>query len=99
MTIEPYFMVPQCYNLAIPANYESNPDIMNTQHANPADEVMCSCSGTKREHIRKLFEQGLDIDAISRNTGAISGCGGCEWDIAGFLEALAQQKKEKGQGG
>jgi len=72
---------------------------MNSQHANTADEVMCNCSGTKRNHIQKLFEQGLDIDAISRNTGAISGCGGCEWDIAEFLEELAQKEKVKEQGG
>jgi len=34
------------------------------------------------------------MDAISRYTGAISGCGGCEWDIAQFLNDLAEQKNE-----
>lgn len=53
---------------------------------------MCHCSGTKRDNIQKLFEQGMDVQAISRWTGALSGCGGCEWDIADFLKALAEQK-------
>ena len=67
---------------------------MNTKSANPADEVMCPCSGTKRGNIQSLFEQGLDMDAISRWTGAISGCGGCEWDIAQFLNDLAEQQNK-----
>lgn len=66
---------------------------MNTKNANPQDEVMCPCSGTRRGNIQKLFEQGMDMDAISRWTGAISGCGGCEWDIAEFLKCLGEQKK------
>lgn len=59
----------------------------------PADAVMCHCSGTKRGNIQSLFEQGLDMEAISRWTGALSGCGGCEWDIAQFLKELAEQQK------
>lgn len=58
---------------------------------NPEDGVMCHCSGTKRDNIQKLFEQGMDMQAISRWTGALSGCGGCEWDIAEFLKELAEQ--------
>ncbi|HNU66111.1 MAG: (2Fe-2S)-binding protein [Methylotenera sp.] len=54
-----------------------------------SDEIMCPCSGTTRGKIQKLFEDGLDIDAISRRTGAISGCAGCEWDIAQFVKELA----------
>lgn len=65
---------------------------MNTKNANPADEIMCECSGTTREKIQNLFEQGMDIDAISSWTGAISGCGGCEWDIAQFLNDLTAQQ-------
>jgi len=53
---------------------------------------MCSCSGTKRGFIKSLFEQGKDIQAISRWTGALSGCGGCEWDIADYLKELAAQR-------
>ncbi len=66
---------------------------MDTKNAGPADEVMCHCSGTKRGNIQSLFEQGLDMHAISRWTGALSGCGGCEWDIAQFLKDLAEQQK------
>lgn len=60
-----------------------------------ADEVMCFCSGITRGEIQHLFEQGLDQDAISRRTGALSGCAGCEWDVAVFLKQLAEQQKEK----
>jgi NAD(P)H-nitrite reductase large subunit len=66
---------------------------MNQENANPQDEIMCPCSGTKRSNIQNLFEQGMDMDAISRWTGAVSGCGGCEWDIAEFLKELGEKKK------
>jgi NAD(P)H-nitrite reductase large subunit len=64
---------------------------MNSETPNPEDEVLCHCSGTKRGYIQNLHQQGMDIAAISRWTGALSGCGGCEWDIADFLKELAQQ--------
>lgn len=63
------------------------------QSSPPADPVMCHCSGTKRGNIQTLFEQGMDVDTISRWTGALSGCGGCEWDIAAFLKELAERKR------
>ncbi len=66
---------------------------MYMNDAEPADEVMCHCSGTRRNNIQKLFEQGMDINAISRWTGALSGCGGCEWDIAQFLKDITELKK------
>lgn len=66
---------------------------MSTKISNPKDEVMCPCSGTRRSNIQSLFEQGMDMDAISRWTGAVSGCGGCEWDIAEFLKELGENKK------
>jgi len=65
---------------------------MDTKNTNPTDCVMCHCSGTKRDNIQNLFEQGMDMPAISRWTGALSGCGGCEWDIAQLLKELAEQK-------
>ena len=61
---------------------------MNTKSADAPDEVICSCSGTTRAEIHTLFIQGMDMEAISRRTGAISGCGGCEWDIAECLANL-----------
>lgn len=55
------------------------------------DEVICDCSGTTRAKIESLFEQGIvDIDTISRKTGAVSGCGSCEWDIEALLDELVQ---------
>lgn len=60
----------------------------------PNDPVLCACSGTKRSLIERLHHQGMDIDAISRQTGALSGCGGCEWDISGLLIELAKQDSE-----
>lgn len=65
---------------------------MNTTNSKPEDEVICPCSGTTRSQIQNLFEQGMDLDAISRWTGAVSGCGGCEWDITELLQQLSEQK-------
>lgn len=57
-----------------------------------ADKIMCSCSGTTYGKIFDLVAQGMDIDAISQWTGAKTGCGGCEWDIEVFVNALIEQK-------
>ena len=65
---------------------------MSTEKDAAADEVMCSCSGTTRGQIYNLFMQGKDVDAISRWTGAKTGCGGCEWDIEDYLKSLAESK-------
>lgn len=67
---------------------------MSSAEDDLSDEIMCPCSGTTRGSIQKLFEDGLDIDAISRRTGAISGCAGCEWDIALFLKELATLREK-----
>jgi len=69
---------------------------MNMKNANSADEIICHCSGTKRSDIQSLFEQEMDMEAISRWTGAVSGCGGCEWDIAQLLKDLAERKVSQG---
>ena len=61
---------------------------MNILDPGLADEIICPCSGTTRRNIVELHAQGKDLDAISRWTGAVSGCGGCEWDIAEMLKAL-----------
>ena len=55
---------------------------------NIEDEILCTCSGTTRGEIINLFFDGLDLDAISRKTGALSGCAGCEWDIGQLLIQL-----------
>jgi bacterioferritin-associated ferredoxin len=50
------------------------------------------CSGTTRGYIEKLVQQGLDVDAISQRSGALTGCGGCEWDVVELVKALRTQK-------
>jgi NAD(P)H-nitrite reductase large subunit len=59
---------------------------------NSPDEILCTCSGTTRGEIEKLFNEGLNLDAISRRTGTLSGCSGCEWDVSEFLRILAEKK-------
>lgn len=46
------------------------------------DDILCYCSGTTRQQIQKLLNQGIkDPERISRITGAVSGCGGCEFEF------------------
>ena len=63
-----------------------------TNQLQPADEIICQCSGTTRGYIEKLVQQGLDVDAISQRSGALTGCGGCEWDVAELVKALSAHK-------
>ena len=62
----------------------------STQAEDLADQVMCTCSGTTRGKIYDLFMQGKDLEAISQYSGALSGYGGCEWDIGEFVKALTE---------
>ena len=61
---------------------------------NPADEIMCTCSGTTRGKIYDLVQQGKDFEAISQWTGVNTGCSGCEWDISEFVKALIEQNQQ-----
>ena len=54
---------------------------------------MCECTGTTRGKIFDLVAQGLDFDAISSKAGVNTGCGGCEWEVESFIEALEEGKK------
>lgn len=65
--------------------------MMTATNDDVTDEIMCSCSGTTRGMIYDLVMQGKDLEAISRYSGALSGCGGCEWDIGVFVRALTEQ--------
>ena len=61
----------------------------NNNASDRTDEVICDCSGTTRGKIISLVEQGIvDTDTISRKTGALSGCGSCEYDIENLLDEL-----------
>jgi len=45
-------------------------------------DIICSCSGTTKAQIQALILDGVvDLERISRITGALSGCGGCEFDL------------------
>lgn len=58
---------------------------------NDPREVLCSCSGTTRGLIIELVRQGKDLDGISRYSGALSGCAGCEWEITELVASLQSQ--------
>lgn len=62
----------------------------NAPKDDPTDEIMCSCSGTRRSLIESLLKEGKDLDAISRYTGALTGCGGCEWEIEQFIQRFTE---------
>ncbi|MGR9072801.1 MAG: (2Fe-2S)-binding protein [Gammaproteobacteria bacterium] len=48
--------------------------------------VVCTCSGTTRDQLIKLIDDGVDnLDRLSRITGALSGCGACDTEILGLL--------------
>ena len=50
------------------------------------ESIICHCSRTTKEKIMALIEGGFStLDDISRNTGACSGCGGCEDSILDLL--------------
>lgn len=55
-------------------------------------EIICDCTGTTREKIKSLHQQGYDFDGISRKTGVNTGCGGCEWEIESYLETLQEDQ-------
>lgn len=64
----------------------------NTPTNDETDEIVCDCSGTSRGKIMQLVEQGIvDTDTISRKTGAMSGCGSCDYIIETLLEELLQK--------
>ncbi len=66
-----------------------------TTDANQDDDILCDCSGTKRSDIKRMFNDGMDVDKMSSKTGIISGCGGCEWDIEDYIELLEAAKDRK----
>ena len=57
--------------------------------------VICGCSGTTVGQIQTLISEGVvDMDRISRITGAASGCGGCEFDLQELLDSQKQSAME-----
>ena len=66
---------------------------MTTSTPDAQDDVICPCSGTRRSKVRALFLQGMDAQGISAMTGALTGCGGCEWDIEEYLKELTAERE------
>ena len=64
---------------------------MSNSKNNPDDEILCFCSGVKRGKIRELYRQGFELQGIAEMTGAMTGCGGCEWEIEYFLKELERE--------
>jgi len=63
---------------------------MVSKDIDPDDEIICECTGTKRSDIERMYFEGLDLEAISRKTGVLTGCAGCEWEIESYLKALSE---------
>jgi bacterioferritin-associated ferredoxin len=59
------------------------------------EDIICRCSGTTQEQIRRYVEKGVaDLDGISRASGACSGCGGCESDLLTLIAELEKSRAE-----
>jgi len=59
---------------------------MNDSYTDRKKDIICGCSGTTTEQIKRLVDNGVDdLDRISRATGACSGCGACDTDILALL--------------
>jgi bacterioferritin-associated ferredoxin len=60
---------------------------MSERGLNDESEVICNCSGTTLGQVMRLLNDGVDdLERISRITGAMSGCGGCEFDMQALLQ-------------
>jgi bacterioferritin-associated ferredoxin len=61
---------------------------MNNAHPEPdrKKDTVCRCSGTTTMQIKRFVEQGIvDLESISRASGACSGCGACDSDILALI--------------
>jgi nitrite reductase (NADH) large subunit len=59
---------------------------MNHAYPDRKAERICACSGTTVGQIKRLIDKGIvDLEDISRATGACSGCGACDTDIRALL--------------
>jgi NAD(P)H-nitrite reductase large subunit len=59
---------------------------MNNTYPDSKEDRICACSGTTIGQIKRLIDKGIvDMEAISRATGACSGCGACDTDILALL--------------
>jgi len=50
------------------------------------EDIICSCTGTTKEKVKQLIDNGADMDKISSATGAGTGCGSCDVLILELLD-------------
>ncbi len=53
-------------------------------------EVICDCTGTTKEKVLSLIEQGADLDKISSATGACTGCGSCDVEVINLIKEFSE---------
>ena len=59
---------------------------MTDNETNRKKVVICGCSGTTEAQIKKQIDKGIvDLEGISRATGACSGCGACDTDVLALI--------------
>lgn len=53
-------------------------------------EIICYCTGTTKEQVEGLLEKGMKtLEEIAYQTGAATGCGGCDY----MIEELIREHK------
>ncbi len=58
---------------------------MNDINQEQENEIICDCTGTRKEKILSLIAKGADLDKIASATGASTGCGSCDVDISNLI--------------
>jgi NAD(P)H-nitrite reductase large subunit len=54
---------------------------------------LCYCTGTTAAKILDLIEQGKNsLEEIINTTGATTGCGGCDYEVAKLVEQELNKK-------
>jgi NAD(P)H-nitrite reductase large subunit len=54
------------------------------------EDTICYCTGTTKTKIKELIANKVDtLSAIINETGATTGCGGCDYSVATFVGQYA----------
>ena len=57
---------------------------------------LCYCTGTTAAKILDLIEQGKNsLEEIINTTGATTGCGGCDYEVAKLVEQELNKKEQQ----
>ncbi|MGB4498665.1 MAG: (2Fe-2S)-binding protein [Methylococcaceae bacterium] len=58
------------------------------------EPLLCYCTRTTAEKILDLIEQGKNsLEEIINTTGATTGCGGCDYEVAKLVEHELNKKE------